>query len=266
MNQLNFNTSIAASAQAANRWLKINEGDYWKDGALYCGVCNEIKANRYFGDVLTHASCLCEQEKDRKRETAKKAEELRGRIEDKTLLRHTFKEDDRRYDLSAAYDYVQNWDCNQANNIGLMFAGNMGVGKSFAASCIANALLDKAMGVQIFTMKQLTDVFGALGTHENRRSYEIKLRNAELFIIDEFGFARSTEHYIEACHEIIDIRYNAKKPLIVTTNLSLEEMVSEKNQSKARIYDRIKAMCSPVVIEGESRRKEEAREKAGKQK
>ena len=60
---------------------------------------------------------------------------------------------------------------------------------------------------------------------------------------------------------MIDSRYRSRKPLIVTTNLTLEELQNPEDTPHARIYDRLIEMCSPVCITGENFRKAKAREK-----
>ena len=60
---------------------------------------------------------------------------------------------------------------------------------------------------------------------------------------------------------VIDERYKARKPLIVTTNLTLEEICKPKSMDYQRIYDRILEMCVPVVFQGGSIRRKAANEK-----
>ena len=55
--------------------------------------------------------------------------------------------------------------------------------------------------------------------------------------------------------------YKEPKPLIVTTNLTLEELQHPEDTAHARIYDRLIEMCSPVCITGKNFRKAKAREK-----
>ena len=45
------------------------------------------------------------------------------------------------------------------------------------------------------------------------------------------------------------------KPMVITTNLTLKEMDETQDLNEARIYDRIRAVCQPVQIKGESQRK-----------
>ena len=55
--------------------------------------------------------------------------------------------------------------------------------------------------------------------------------------------------------------YRSQKPLIVTTNLTLDEIRHPQDTTHARIYDRLLEMCVPVSCIGVSLRKENALEK-----
>ena len=43
--------------------------------------------------------------------------------------------------------------------------------------------------------------------------------------------------------------------MIITTNLTMKEMDETQDLNEARIYDRIRAVCQPVQVKGESQRK-----------
>ena len=43
-----------------------------------------------------------------------------------------------------------------------------------------------------------------------------------LLILDDFGMERGTEYGLEQVFNVIDSRYRSGKPLIVTTNLTLD--------------------------------------------
>ena len=55
--------------------------------------------------------------------------------------------------------------------------------------------------------------------------------------------------------------YRSRKPLIVTTNLTLDEIRHPQDTAHARIYDRLLEMCVPISCIGVSFRKETAQEK-----
>lgn len=54
---------------------------------------------------------------------------------------------------------------------------------------------------------------------------------------------------------IIDSRYRSRKPLIVTTNLTLTELKNPQDTAHARIYDRLLELCTPIACTGPSMRK-----------
>ena len=82
-----------------------------------------------------------------------------------------------------------------------------------------------------------------------------------LVVIDDLDVERSTEYAMETVYMVIDERYKAKKPLIVTTNLTLEELCKPKSMDYQRIYDRILELCIPVAFKGESIRRKTANKK-----
>ncbi len=57
---------------------------------------------------------------------------------------------------------------------------------------------------------------------------------------------------------IIDSRYRCNKPLIVTTNLKLDELKHPPDLAHARIYDRILERCAPILFAGKNFREDNA--------
>ena len=85
-----------------------------------------------------------------------------------------------------------------------------------------------------------------------------RLNRAKLLIIDDLGAERGTDFALEKVYDIIDSRYRAKLPVILTTNLSMDELKQATDIRYARIYDRIFEMCYPLEFVGRSWRKAEA--------
>ena len=69
-----------------------------------------------------------------------------------------------------------------------------------------------------------------------------------LLVIDDFGMERGTEYVLEQIYNIIDSRYRSRKPLIVTTNLTLTELKNPQDTAHARIYDRLLELCTPDCL------------------
>lgn len=161
--------------------------------------------------------------------------------------------------MHHAHRYVEQWQIMRAENLGLLLWGGVGTGKSFLAGCIANALMEQEVPVR---MTNFTRILNELnGSFSGRNDVVDKLCRYPLLIIDDFGMERGTEYALEQIYNIVDIRYRSRKPLIVTTNLTLDEIRHPQDTAHARIYDRLLEMCVPISCIGVSFRKETAQEK-----
>ena len=78
---------------------------------------------------------------------------------------------------------------------------------------------------------------------EGRNEYISRLCRYPLLILDDFGMERGTEYGLEQVFNVIDSRYRSGKPLIVTTNLTLDDLHNPEDTAHSRIYDRLLSMC-----------------------
>lgn len=254
-----------------------NPGDFrGEDGLLYCGVCKQRKEMRLelmpgTEPRIVPVICACDEARIQAENRLKAAEKAREKIRrlrkeclsDPLYEAYSFDHDDCR-DVRAsdiAKRYVERFDDFMKNNVGLMFYGEVGAGKSFLAGCIANALIDKGVAAMMSTVQGLVAEAGK-NYGEVRDDVLHQVRTAQLLILDDFGVERDTEYMTEQTYEIINTRYKAKLPLIVTTNLSPAMMERETNITKRRVYERVLEMCQTVRVNGESRRKGISQEKA----
>ena len=96
---------------------------------------------------------------------------------------------------------------------------------------------------------------------EGRNEYISRLCRYPLLILDDFGMERGTEYGLEQVFNVIDSRYRSGKPLIVTTNLTLDDLRNPEDTAHSRIYDRLLSMCVPVRFTGDNFRQEAAQRK-----
>ena len=179
---------------------------------------------------------------------------------DTAMLDWNFENDDGRApQMHYAHRYVEQWQTICAENLGLLLWGGVGTGKSFLAGCIANALMEQEVPVR---MTNFARILNELNSSFSRRNVVVdRLCRYPLLIIDDFGMERGTEYALEQVYNIVDSRYRSQKPLIVTTNLPLNEIRHPQDTAHARIYDRILEMCVPISCIGASLRKENAQKK-----
>ena len=161
--------------------------------------------------------------------------------------------------MDKARFYAEHWADMKAENIGYLLWGSVGTGKSYLAACIANALMEQEIPVR---MTNFAAVLNDLNSRiEGRNEYISRLCRYPLLIIDDFGMERGTEYGLEQVYNVIDSRYRSGKPLIVTTNLSLDELQHPQDTPHARIYDRLLEMCAPILFTGTNFRRQTAQSK-----
>ena len=243
-----------------------------EDGLLYCGKCRTPKQFRMGkppleGRLLPHP-CRCEQERiDREaaeqeahRHCQTVADLKRRGFTDPAMQDWTFANDNGKcQQMKHAHFYVEHWPTMQAENIGYLLWGGVGTGKSYFAGCIANALMEQEVAVRMTNFALILNDLTA--SYENRNEYIARLCRAPLLILDDFGMERGTEYGLEQVYNVIDSRYRSRRPLIITTNLSLQELRHPQDTAHARIYDRLLEMCAPIRFSGENFRKATAQDK-----
>ena len=151
-------------------------------------------------------------------------EELKRRgFTDPTMRDWTFENDNgRNPQTGLARRYVEHWEDMRTDNIGCLFWGGVGTGKSYLAGCIANALMEKEIPVRMTNFALILNDLAA--SFEGRNEYISRLCRYPLLILDDFGMERGTEYGLEQVFNVIDSRYRSGKPLIVTTNLTLDDL------------------------------------------
>ena len=144
---------------------------------------------------------------------------------------------------------------------GLFIAGPAGTGKTHIAAAIANQLIHQGKPVICMTMIDLLErirrTFSRDGVDE---STVLSLyKTVPLLIIDDIGKEPPTEWAISTVYNIINGRYEAYLPTIVTTNYDDKALVgrmtpktSGDSVTAEATIDRLMEMCIGVVMTGPS--------------
>ena len=116
----------------------------------------------------------------------------------------------------------------------LLLQGGYGAGKTHLAAAIANFAVEMGVPTLFLTVPDLLDMlrfsYDSSDTTFEERFNEI--RNASLLVLDDFGTQNATDWAQEKLFQILNYRYINKLPLVVTTNLLLDEI-------EARIRSRL---------------------------
>lgn len=164
--------------------------------------------------------------------------------------------------------YANNFKNMRKDNLGLLIHGEPGNGKTFLSGCIANELLNRLIPVVCVSSIGLIDrikrnfsKWGDSGTEQILNC----LDNAELVIIDDLGTENDTSWSRAIMYQMIDSRYRKGKPLIITTNLSMENLKrrydKDCEEGKERTYNRLLEMCTLIQNSMGSIRIDKAKEK-----
>ena len=137
--------------------------------------------------------------------------------------------------LEMAYNQANHYARNL--NGWLLLRGGYGCGKTHLAAAIANFAVGMGVPTLFLTVPDLLDMLrfsydSADTTFEDRFN---EIRNASLLILDDFGTQNATGWAQEKLFQIINYRYINKLPLVITTNLSLDDVDA---RFRSRLSDR----------------------------
>ena len=259
---------IEGIAKASENTIPVNDGDYIdSEGLLCCGKCHTRKETIIVlangKQLKPRCVCKCEQERMQEEEDNRKAKELADKVKelrkmgfpDAEMSRFTFENDDRsnEYISDVAKRYADNFTTMYSKHKGLLLFGTVGTGKTYIAACIAYALIDRGYTCLVTNFARLTNTIN--GMYDGKQEYIDGLDRFSLLVIDDLASERDTEYMNEIVTNIIDARYRSGKPMIVTTNLTSEELKNPRDVRKQRIYSRLMEMCIPLEVKGTDRRK-----------
>lgn len=244
---------IAARSQAEN---PKQPEDYIEDGLLHCGKCRTSKQCRPFPDksVTVFCVCKCKEQEEARLRAIRNADEIKRNREacfgGKSDELNTFAADDAP-DTDAAkairgyVEMPEGW---------LLLFGGTGTGKSFYAACICNELIDRGHRCKFTSVSEIADmVFAA----EEKAAVYDDLSRYEVVVLDDLGAERNTEYMKEITFRVIDCLMRNAVSVVITTNLSVKELVQTQDTDLQRIYSRICKRAIPIPIVGGDRRVQE---------
>lgn len=132
---------------------------------------------------------------------------------------------DKQINLRRAYETCVNFAANPEG--WLLLTGGYGCGKTHLAAAIANARLAMGQPAIFMVVPDLLDHLRAAFGPQSELAYDElfeELRNAPLLILDDLGAQASTPWAQEKLFQLLNHRYNAQAPTVITTNQRLDEL------------------------------------------
>ena len=245
-----------------------------------CKICGE--PTQYLVNIplmnkqfLAHINCRCERKKlEIQRENELKQEKLAKIAELKNLSLISKRYENVSFEstqtghndsFDKAFEhckrYCENHQKVYENGNGIYLFGAKGTGKTYVTTCIANELLKKCVPVLLTNLFEISKAVKSTfqnGFHESEQEFFERFEKVSFLIFDDLGVETFTKNDRDTwlqtlLFDLINRRYNAKKPTIFSSNYSLNELVNLRGIAD-RTVDRISEMTSGAVLkfDGES--------------
>jgi DNA replication protein DnaC len=149
--------------------------------------------------------------------------------------------------------FVRSLESNLEAGHGLWLMGGPGTGKTTMAMIVSRNAIAAGRSVAIYSCPRLLSVIRESIDGTGTLDFLDRLAQVDLLQIDDLGAERRTEWVVEQLYTIINARYEAKRSMLVTSNLdadALEEQLGE------RIVSRLEGMCGePLPFYGTDHRR-----------
>jgi DNA replication protein DnaC len=138
------------------------------------------------------------------------------------------------HSLEIAYNTARQYAASL--NGWLMLQGGYGCGKTHLAAAIANFAVQVGVPTLFLTVPDLLDLmrYSFDSTELTFEQRFEQIRTAPLLVLDDFGTQSATAWSQEKLFQIINYRYINKLPLVVTTNVSMDEI---EERIGSRLHD-----------------------------
>jgi DNA replication protein DnaC len=144
----------------------------------------------------------------------------------------------------------------------VVFCGGHGLGKTHLATSIALNACEK--GYKVLFRKADKLILELLEARDQSRLLAMRARllRVPLVVVDEIGYTPFEKEGGELLHGVLSDRYEARRSVIVTTNLEFGRWVEvfKSKEMTVALLDRLTHRCEVVVLTGKSRRHEESME------
>ena len=164
-------------------------------------------------------------------------------------------DDDIKENAEMIYRYAKKIDKYVAEGKGLILSGSYGTMKTTLAVCVLRKFIEQGGSGLFIPMCSIMDNLYSMRTRslEEWYRFETKLRETKLLVIDDLGGEDTSAPWVlPKVNSIITERYNRKKTIIITTNMTKNELV---NTYSGRIIDRLKSTNFYIAFNAKSKRK-----------
>lgn len=217
-------------------------------------ICPHCGGSGYLGSSMCRClQALC-------REEQKKALSLLGSSNasfEAFRLDYYSDQVDRNYGASPRAIMKRNFDicCKYAQNFSmvsgnLLFIGNTGLGKTYLSACVAQAAADKGFSVAYESAPHLIAKLekNRFNPDDQSREDVQQITGCDLLIVDDLGTELPGNFVTAALYTLVNDRLLAGKPMVVSTNLNIEEIAKRYSP---QIASRLQGSFQRLTFVGE---------------
>ena len=152
----------------------------------------------------------------------------------------SYYEGDDFYNMKRIYEFLKQYaDTFYSHSESLLMIGRSGLGKTHLSLAIANIVLQKGYSV---VYDSAINILRSIEKEHFSREHSSEMidlvMNTELLILDDLGAEYETSFNSSTIYNIINTRLNAKRPVIINTNLNIEGI---RRRYEERVVSRITA-------------------------
>lgn len=206
-----------------------------------CSKCGE-EYSRLIGNLCP--SCVALEIQDKRKVDAEN-ERIVSMLGQKGAEQFTFEKFKTSPENVMAFETCRAFDPSKTS---LYLWGPAGAGKTH----LSGAIMRGVSGGEMMKATALVRWFRLRDPREEEREIE-RLSSVPVFVVDDLGVQKDTEHALTVLYEILDRRdMNLRHGLIITSNLPLDMLA--KKMGDDRITSRIAGMCRVVKVGGHDHR------------
>lgn len=204
-----------------------------------CQLCKDTEMILYFVDGVEYAKpCECQAVKRAKR--LMKSSGISEEDQSKGFCDfQTFEEKPLTDARNTAVMYYRMFLKNQDQRVNsILLCGASGRGKTTLGLCISNNLIKNNIEVKYMPYRQEITALKQVVTDDiNYNSRINTFKNARVLFIDDFLKGKITESDINIMYEIINHRYLARLPIVLTTERTVTEMMEIDEATASRLVE-----------------------------
>lgn len=251
----------------------LSQDEYILNDVIMCRKCEtpRMHVNEQF-NIRVRCRCECQAEEYDKAEKDRERQREIERLQRASLIGERYQkvnfeltETGHNPTFDAAFarcrKYCEVSDKVLAAGLGIYLYGDKGTGKTHLTACMANALISQCKQVLFTNFMEISKLLRATFGKQNvsEAEYINKLATIDFLFIDDLGTERVQTKdgdlwLQEKIFDILNKRYNNKKPTIFTSNYNIQELITERGFAE-RTVDRIVEMSGAILkIEGDTYR------------